>query len=162
MKCESLSEIKMLLNNINEFIIKASKDEKLENIRNLITSKLSQDFIFLDGDGNDIDKEDGSDYKISDIINNNEIKLSSKTFRDAPPVFSKDNYDDKNNKYETPCIEKFTDNKIQLGKFSVLTDKSFNNLITFHFIGKEKHPIEKQEIEDKNFKKNKEIDVSKF
>ena len=47
----------MLLNNINEFIIKASKDEKLENIRNLITSKLSQDFIFLDGDGNDIDKE---------------------------------------------------------------------------------------------------------
>lgn len=162
LKCESLSEIKILVNNIQELTIRASKDEKLVNIRKILPSNFYQNFTFLDEDGNDIDKEDENDYKISDIINNDEIKISSETFKDAPPALGKDNYDDKKSKYETPFSEKPTSNKIQLLKFDETVNKAINNLITFHHIGNESHPIVKQNIENKNLKKKKEFDFSKF
>ena len=162
LKCESLSEIKILVNNIQELTIRASKDEKLANIRKLLASKCYQNFIFLDEDGNDIDKEDENDYKISDIINNDEIKISSDTFRDAPPALGNDNYDDKKSKNETPFAEKPTNNKISLLKFNETWTKTINNLITFHHIGNEIRPVVKQNIENKNLKKKKEFDFTKF
>ena len=161
LKCESLSEIKILVNNSQELTIRASKEEKLINIRKILVSKCYQNFNFLDEDGNDIDKEDENDYKISDIINNDEIKISSETFKDAPPAFGVDNYDDKKSN-ETPFAEKPTNNKIQLLKFNETVNKAFNNLITFHHIGNEKHQIVVQNIENKNLKKKKEFDFSKF
>ena len=133
LKKDALSEIKIIMNNVKEFTINASKDERIKNIRNLIAQKLGNNFIFLDQDGNNVDKEDENDYKIEDIINDNEIKL-------------------KNDKKENP-FEKPTVNKIQFYKFEDEVDKKYNNMINIHKIENKKLPFNKKE---------KVIDFSKF
>jgi len=162
LQSDSLSEIKILMNNVKEITIKVSKEEKIKNIRNLIDGNFHQKFIFLDQDGIEIEEEDENDYKVKDIINNNEIKLSSSTFEDAPPVsFNNILNDDESNKKDTP-FEKPTETKLQFYKLNEIVDHTFNNLITFHNIGKEKPLFINNIIDVKNLKKEKVIDFNKF
>ena len=156
---ESLSEIKILMNNVKEFTIKASKDENLQNLRNLLSSNFNENYIFLDQYGNEIDEEDENDYKIKDIINDNEIKLSSSTFKDAPPInfINNDLNDDKNDKKDTP-FGKPKKYELTSYKFNEIMDQTFNKLITFH-----RENI-KAEIKNTTVKKvqKENIDFTKF
>ena len=68
--------INIFLNDKKIFNLVCKIKNKLNKIRKLIFDKIKVDFIFLDSDGNTIDKEDEKDYSVEDILSNetNELK----------------------------------------------------------------------------------------
>ena len=52
-------------------------NEYVDAIRNLIKDRISSSFIFLDQDGNAIDKSDENGFKLEDIVKEKVIKLKS-------------------------------------------------------------------------------------
>jgi hypothetical protein len=51
---------------------------KLDQTRKAINNDIKYDFIFLDSEGNDIDKSDEKNFSIEEILNNEVIKLKIK------------------------------------------------------------------------------------
>ena len=58
--------------------INCNNSMKLDKTRKAINNDIKDDFIFLDSEGNDIDKSDEKDFSIEDILNNEVIKLKIK------------------------------------------------------------------------------------
>ena len=54
-----------------------SKEDNLTSIRVLIKDRIESSFIFLDQEGNGIDKKDEKDFKLEDIIDGKVLKLKS-------------------------------------------------------------------------------------
>lgn len=54
-----------------------SKEDNLISIRGIIKDKIDSSFIFLDQEGNPIDKNDEKDFKLEDIIDGKIMKLKS-------------------------------------------------------------------------------------
>ena len=71
------SGINIFLNDKSIFYLNCKNENKLNKIRKLIFGKIKVDFIFLDSDGNSIDKEDEKDYSVEDILSNEAIKIKS-------------------------------------------------------------------------------------
>ena len=69
--------INIYLNNKNICSINSNKDKKLSEIRKLIKAKINNNFIFLDSDNNEIEKDDEKDLSVEDILNEEVIKLKS-------------------------------------------------------------------------------------
>ena len=75
-------ELKIFLNNKKKNSIICNFDESIYNLRELLKDKICENFIFLDKNGNPVDKEDEKDYNINDILNiNNSIKLINENFK---------------------------------------------------------------------------------
>lgn len=91
-KLESAKEqtnLRIILNNTQEYFSIFDKNEKLNELRNSIKNIINQNFCFLDEDENEIEIEDELYYTIKDILNkksNDLIKIVSSSFKDAPPV----------------------------------------------------------------------------
>ena len=60
----SSEKYKVILNDKFETNLNCSKEAKLEESRKLLLNIIKEDFIFIDSDGNDVEKVDESDYKI--------------------------------------------------------------------------------------------------
>jgi len=72
---ENQELIKVFLND-KEFCQKnISKSQNLSDVRNYLKNEIKQDFIFLDSDGNDIEKQDEKEYSLKDILKNQSIYL---------------------------------------------------------------------------------------
>ena len=74
-------KIKILLNDKYEYNLNCGKETKLEDSRKILLNTIKEDFIFLDIDGNDIEREDENEYKIEDIFNDEIIKLKSNNYQ---------------------------------------------------------------------------------
>lgn len=70
--------ISILINNESKFAKKLSKEETLPQVRQLLGEKLPKDSIFTLPDGSEIDKEDESDYKLSEILKDDKVYMKSK------------------------------------------------------------------------------------
>ncbi len=70
------NEIKICLDGKNVTSKKCSKSEKLSNFRKLIENEI-KDFLFLDEDGNEIDKEDEESFVIENIVKNEIINIKN-------------------------------------------------------------------------------------
>ena len=53
------------------------KEDNLTSIRELIKDRIESSFVFLDQEGNVIDKNDENDFTLEDIIEGKKIKLKS-------------------------------------------------------------------------------------
>ena len=77
--------IKIFLND-KEFCSKClSETQYLKEIRNLLKNEIKQDFIFLDADGCDIEKEDEEEFSLKDISKNQSIYLKCDKIIDQGP-----------------------------------------------------------------------------
>ena len=86
------NKIKILLNDEEIHSIDYNESQNLSEIRNIIKDKVNKDFTFLDEDGNDISIEEEKDFSISDILNNNTIKLKCNDTSAPTPL---NEYDEK-------------------------------------------------------------------
>ncbi len=75
--CDGENIIRINFNDINICSINEKKDSTLYDIRNKLSSKIKEDFLFLDSDGNKISKEDEKDYSIGDCMYEEVLKLKS-------------------------------------------------------------------------------------
>ena len=76
--------IKVILDEKIACFINYEEKKSLDESRNIIKQKIKNDFIFLDIEENEVDKEDEKDFKIEDIMKNNTIKLKSKSINNFP------------------------------------------------------------------------------
>ena len=74
MKKKSIS---ILINNESKFAKKLLETENLIEIRKILKDKLPDDSIFTLPDGSEIDKEDESDYTLSEILKDDKIYIKS-------------------------------------------------------------------------------------
>ena len=72
--------IKFYVNNSPLFQKKADTSKTVSEIRELYKAKIPTDAVFLFPDGCEIDNEDESTYKISELISDGIIHMSSKSF----------------------------------------------------------------------------------
>ena len=68
-------KLNILVNNKEICTINCLEDQKLFEIRHLIEDKFKEEFIFLDEDGNEVINREENNFSVSDIIDNNSIKL---------------------------------------------------------------------------------------
>ena len=72
--------IKFYVNNSPLFQKKADTSKTVSEIRELYKAKIPNDAVFLSPDGCEIDNEDESTYKISELISDGIVHMSSKSF----------------------------------------------------------------------------------
>ena len=72
--------IKFYVNNSPLFQKKVDTSKTVSEIRELYKAKIPNDAVFLSPDGCEIDNEDESTYKISELISDGIIHMSSKSF----------------------------------------------------------------------------------
>ena len=61
----------------SKFAKKISKEETLPQIRKIFGEKLPNDSVFTLPDGSEIDKEDESDYTLSEILKDDKVYMKS-------------------------------------------------------------------------------------
>ena len=69
--------ISVIINNESKFAKKISKEETLPQIRKIFGEKLPNDSVFTLPDGSEIDKEDESDYTLSEILKDDKVYMKS-------------------------------------------------------------------------------------
>ena len=72
---EDSDQLKIYLNDELKFSKNISQNNNLNEARKILENDLPKDFIFLDQDECEIEKQDENDYSIQDILNNESIKL---------------------------------------------------------------------------------------
>ena len=66
---------------------KKSKEETLPQIRKILGEKLPNDSVFTLPDGSEIDKEDESDYTLSEILKDDKVYMkSNESLKTSLPV----------------------------------------------------------------------------
>ena len=79
--------ISVIINNESKFAKKISKEETLSQIRKLFGEKLPNDSLFTLPDGSEIDKEDESDYTLSEILKDDKVYMkSNESLKTSLPV----------------------------------------------------------------------------
>ena len=141
------SKIKVILNKNLVSDIKCEKDLSLKDLRKLILNIVKEEFIFLDMDGNKVEKEDEQDYKIEDILVNESIKIIpnqlQNTFKEAPPANPANESSENNHKIFNE--DKITNNKnknIDFSKYDIINKR--NDLTTYKY--SDIIPISKHEL----------------
>ena len=76
----------ILVNNQKICSKSLEKEMYLSKCRELINKEIKRNFIFLNKDGNKIEKEDEKDFIIEDILNNGEIKLKEDIIDSSNPI----------------------------------------------------------------------------
>lgn len=71
--------IKFIINKEPKYAKKFNKNEKLSEIRKLLYEKMPNDSIFILSDGYEIDKEDESEYELSEIIEEGKVYIKTKS-----------------------------------------------------------------------------------
>ena len=71
--------IKFIINKEPKYAKKFNKNEKLSEIRKLLYEKMTNDSIFILSDGYEIDKEDESEYELSEIIEEGKVYIKTKS-----------------------------------------------------------------------------------
>ena len=142
--------IKIFLND-KEFCSKnISELQYLNEIRNLLKNEINQDFIFLDSDGCDIEKEDEKDYSVKDILNNQSIYLKCDKQTETTPEpqtkpkkqtpHKKDSKTDGDNLEPPPKASKI---KFDLSKYKEVKNKELEGgikLYSYSTKGREEPP----------------------
>ena len=72
---EDSAQIKIYLNNELKFSKNVSSNSYLNEVRKILENDLPKNFIFLDPDECEIEKQDEKDYSVQDILNDESIKL---------------------------------------------------------------------------------------
>ena len=72
---EDSAQIKIYLNNELKFSKNISSNSYLNELRKILENDLPKNFIFLDPDECEIEKQDEKDYSVQDILNDESIKL---------------------------------------------------------------------------------------
>ena len=72
---EDSGQIKIYLNDELKFSKNISQNNNLNEARKILENDLPKDFIFLDQDECEIEKQDEKEYSVQDILNNKSIKL---------------------------------------------------------------------------------------
>ena len=79
--------ISVIINNESKFAKKISKEETLPEIRKIFGEKLPNDSVFTLPDGSEIDKEDESDYTLSEILKDDKVYMkSNESLKTSLPV----------------------------------------------------------------------------
>lgn len=123
--------IKVFVND-KEFCSKnLSPNQNLLDIRNILKNEIKQDFIFLDSEGCDIEKQDEKDYMLKDILNEQKItlKIDNQILTTLP---APDPLDKKTNEYFSPKPRKF-----DLSKYKEIINKE-TDLKLFRYCEKER------------------------
>ena len=76
--------ITIFLNGKQFCMINISPEESLEKLRNVLSSKIKEDFSFLDDDGNPIEKNEEKDFSIKEELKEGIIKIKSNTISITP------------------------------------------------------------------------------
>lgn len=72
---EDSAQIKIYLNNELKFSKNISSNSYLNEVRKILENDLPKNFVFLDQDECEIEKQDEKDYSVQDILNDESIKL---------------------------------------------------------------------------------------
>ena len=154
------SKIKVILNENLVSDIKCEKDLSLEDLRKLILNIVKEEFIFLDMDGNKVEKEDEQDYKIEDILVNESIKIIpnqlQNTFKEAPPANPANESSENNHKIFNEDKTTNSKNKnIDFSKYDIINKR--NDLTTYKYsniMPISKHELVREYLYDKNDEMN--------
>ena len=154
------SKIKVFLNENLVSDIKCEKDLSLEDLRKLILNIVKEEFIFLDMDGNKVEKEDEQDYKIEDILVNESIKIIpnqlQNTFKEAPPANPANESSENNHKIFNEDKTTNSKNKnIDFSKYDIINKR--NDLTTYKYSNIKpisKHELVREYLYDKNDEMN--------
>ena len=154
------SKIKVILNENLVSDIKCEKDLSLEDLRKLILNIVKEEFIFLDMDGNKVEKEDEQDYKIEDILVNESIKIIpnqlQNTFKEAPPANPANESSENNHKIFNEDKTTNSKNKnIDFSKYDIINKR--NDLTTYKYsniVPISKHELVREYLYDKNDEMN--------
>ena len=74
------SQIKIILDDSQFFFMKCKLSQKLNEIRNILIKKVKVDFLFLDIEKLEIMKNNEIEYKVSDILKDNSLKLKTQGY----------------------------------------------------------------------------------
>lgn len=147
---EDEESIKIFINNKEFGSRNIPQMNSLNEARKYLQNEINQDFIFLDADGCDIEKEDEKDYSIKDILNEDSIYLKCDKQTETEPKVKtksnkkstkKDSTNDNNTLDPPPTAKKI---KFDLSKYREIKNKELeaDNLKLYKYSekqGEEKH-----------------------
>ena len=106
--------IKIFINKKEFCCLNCSESSKLNEIRDLLKEKIREDFIFLDGEYNNIPKEEETIFEVCDILNDKSIQISiNNSPGDTPP---NENNNIESNKDNNKGIETEKEKIVATGK----------------------------------------------
>ena len=126
------TELSIIVNDQKNCSMRLEKEIHLDKSRELINKKIKGNFVFLDKDGNNVEKEDEKDFIIDDILNNGEIKLKQYIIDCPPPTPMTTKKEDMPTKKTNTPIKKAFD----FSKYDVLEKE--DDLITYKYSSKER------------------------
>lgn len=129
---ENEETIKIFLNNKEFGSRNLSEMQYLNEVRKILEKEINQDFVFLDNDGCDIEKEDEKHYSVKDILNEQSIHLKCEEQTETetetepkaktkPHQKSKKDSENNNNTLEPPPVAKKI--KFDLSKYKEAKNK---------------------------------------
>ena len=118
--------IKIFINN-KEFCSKNINEmQNLQEVRNCLNNEIKQDFIFLDIDSCDIEKEDEENYPLKDILNNQAIYLKCNRISDDQEPGPKLKPTPEETHNTTPDSTPKKKKKFDLSKYKEIKNKEFD------------------------------------
>ena len=135
----SNSGITMHLNGNNFCIINISENEKLEKLSNLLKNKIQDNFFFIDGDGNSLDKEDEKDFTLQEYLKDGIINIKTNSTSTTLPAPSPTPSQTKKINYDLSRYKKLgkmKDSNVEFYLYSNIKCQNNHKLVFQYFFDK--------------------------